>query len=300
MAALHCLPLTPALLLMLAWRTGDAAGASENWFYWSQKIDWLTMVLRDRWQWFDLGAAAILYLVLLAALARWRQAGFAAPLFLAAALLGAAFLILPRTLLGSNFADMRLAPFALAVALLAIRAPASARAASLTAAAALAFFAARTAGTTASFLQFDRQFDRELAAIDHIPTYARVVSFVGVGCFQGWTLPRTIHLPAMALVRRRAFSNDQWALAGAQLLHVRKSDALGFRSDPSQLVRSPACAGPGALSLDQALRSVPRHAFDHVWLIAPTPLDARLTAGLKPVWSNGHSVLLRIEPAERR
>jgi hypothetical protein len=44
-----------------------------------------------------------------------------------------------------------------------------------------------------------------------------------------------------------------------------------------------------------ALQRIPRQAFDYVWLIKPPPYDPRLTAGLRPIWRNGTSVLFRVE-----
>ena len=85
----------------------------------------------------------------------------------------------------------------------------------------LLFAGARLAGNTISFWMYDRDYDRELAAVEHIPRGARVVSFVGVKCRKDWAQTRLEHLPAIALVRRDAFSNDQWSMSGAQLLTAR-------------------------------------------------------------------------------
>jgi hypothetical protein len=48
--------------------------------------------------------------------------------------------------------------------------------------------------------------------------------------------------------------------------------------------------------VDVALASIPREAFDYVWLIDPPPHDVRLLAGLRPVWRDGRSVLYRVQP----
>ena len=99
------------------------------------------------------------------------------------------------------------------------------RAGAAFAVAGLLFAGARLAGNTISFWMYDRAYDRELAAVDHIPRGARVVSFVGVKCRKDWAQTRLEHLPALALVRRDAFSNDQWSMSGAQLLTARYPDA---------------------------------------------------------------------------
>src|SRR3546814_13430794 len=94
----------------------------------------------------------------------------------------------------------------------------------------------RLGGTTASFWLYDRSYDRNLAALDHVPRAARVVSFVGRTCPEYWKTSRLEHLPALAIVRRHAFSNDQWTMAGAQLLSVDYADGGRFVRDPSQIV----------------------------------------------------------------
>lgn len=301
-AAVNGVALTPPLLLMLAWRSG-AGGGSFDWFDWERKADWIAMALRDRWQAFDVASIAVLGAVVVAAAALgiirwWRSSptggGFDPGLGLAAALLAIAFALAPGTVFGSAYADMRLVPFAIAVAILAIRPDIWGRFGGVVAVAGLAFVAARTAGTTWSFALHDRAWRAELAALERVPPGARLVTFVPRGCPRGWSTPRFDHLPSIALARRRAFANDQWDMPGAQLLSVRFPAAGAFARDPSQFVTPVGCVS-GLRTIEQALAQVPRGAFDHLWLIDPPAHDARLTAGLRPLWRRGNSVLFRIE-----
>jgi hypothetical protein len=295
-AGLGCLPLLPPLLLMLLWRSGDVAGGTGDWFNWPAKLSWFTMILRDRWQVFDLASLGLLCLLVAAAVASPRL-GFSRVLAACTLAVAAAYLLLPRILLGSAYADMRLAPYLLALALIAIRDPAtSTRMGKLLATAGLAFFGVRTAAATASAGLYDARFDRELAAVDTIPEGARVVAFVGRDCADRWAKERLDHLPALAIVRRRAFANDQWALPGAQLLRVAYPDGGDFVADPSQLVVPRGCRTGGWRTIDAALAAVPRGAFDFLWLIRPPPHDPAVLAGLRPVWRSEDSVLYRIEP----
>jgi hypothetical protein len=254
------------------------------------------MSLRDRWEWFDLGALGMVGLVLALGLLWWKRLEYSRNLLASAIFLALVFLCLPRIVFGSNYADMRLVPFALMVALIAIRfrTPRGGRAGTVLAAAALLFFGARTAGTTWSFWLYDRTYDRELAAIDHLPRDARVVSFVGVRCRKPWAMTRLEHLPALALVRRNAFSNDQWSMVGAQLLTVDYPAGGAFTQDPSQQVLARPCRGERWKTIDESLRAFPRQGFDYVWLIQPPPFDRRLAAGLQPVWQSGGSLLYRV------
>jgi hypothetical protein len=146
-----------------------------------------------------------------------------------------------------------------------------------------------------SFWLFDRDYDRQLAALDHVPRGARLVSFVGEECPPYWTMTRLHHLPALAIVRREAFSNEQWVMPGAQLLRIRYSEGKPFLRDPTQLVTFRRCPREPYRTMNQALAMLPRGGFDYIWLVSPPPYDARLTRGLRPLWRSGSSVLFRIE-----
>ncbi|MGA9583087.1 MAG: hypothetical protein WBR13_14085 [Allosphingosinicella sp.] len=294
---LHCLALAPPMLLMLAWRSGSAGGETSVWFNWTQKYHWIVMALRDRWEYWDKASIALLCLVLVTGLLWSKKLEYSRNLAASALFLAIVYLCLPRIVFGSNYADMRLAPFVAAAAVIAIRyRPAWAgKAGGALAAAGLLFAGARLAGNTLSFWMYDRTYDRELAAIDHIPRGARVVSFVGVECRKGWRQTRLEHLPALALVRRDAFSNDQWSMSGAQLLTTRfPAERNWFSRDPSQQVSARTCGGEQWLTLDQSLALFPRDKFTHVWLIAPPKADPALLRGLRPVWQSGTSVLYRV------
>ncbi len=293
-AGLHCLALVPPVALMLMWRS-NAAGVTVDYFNWERKWDWLVMALRDRWEWFDVGALALCVLMLLWSIVdrrmSWSRNLAASFLFLAIV-----FVLLPRIVFGSAYADMRLAPYLFAIALIAIRLPERAdyRFARMIAVAGLGFMLVRTAATTASQWLYDRSYDRELAALAHVPHGARLVSFVGRNCREPWAMSRLLHLPAMATVRHHAFSNDQWTMAGAQLLEVHYWAGWPFIRDATQVVTRRRCRGEVWRTIDQALATFPREAFDFVWLIEPPPYDLRLTRGLQPIWRGGRSVLYRV------
>ncbi|HEX8126740.1 MAG TPA: hypothetical protein VF548_14285 [Allosphingosinicella sp.] len=293
---LHCLALAPPLLLMLLWRSGAVAGQTAVWFNWHLKTAWLVMALRDRWDWWDELSVGLIWLILIAGIAYGKRLEYSRNLAASAIFLGIVYICLPRIVFGSNYADMRLAPFVLAAAVIAIRyRPAWAgRAGAAFAVAGLAFAAARLAGNTISFWMYDRTYDRELAAVDHIPRGARVVSFIGVKCGQPWRQARIEHLPALALVRRDAFSNDQWSMSGAQLLTAKFPDGGWYSRDPSQQVLARPCGGEKWKTLDESLAEFPRDKFTHVWLIDPPRPNPALLRGLQPVWQSGTSVLYRV------
>lgn len=295
-AGISCLVLALPMVLMLAWRSGDhVSGKTGDWFNWRLKWEWVTMILRDRWKWFDLGSLALIGLLLLSAL-RHPHISWSRNLTMSALFLALVYALLPRIVFGSAYADMRLAPFVLAVAVIGLRARPglSRRKATLIATAALAFAGVRLAATTASFWQYDRTYDRELAALAHVPANARLISFVGAHCRWPWAMTRLEHLPAMALVRRGAFANDQWSMAGAQLLTVRYRGNRGFNHDPSQLVTPYRCRREIWRPVSAVLREFPRQSYDYVWMIRPPTYDPRLEAGLQPLWRQGTSAVFRI------
>ncbi len=297
-AGIHCLVLAPPLALMVAWRANAMvpSAATGDWFNWAAKLQWLTMTLRDRWRLFDtLSIGALAMLIFFA----WRdpRLSYSRNLAASALVLLAVYLLLPRIIFGSAYADMRLTPFLFAVAIVAIRPAASATPKFLATVAVvgLAFFAARVVATTASLGMASARYTQALAALDHLPRGSRVAAFTQRACGMAWSTNRMEHLSALAMVRRQSFSNDQWDVAGAQLMTITKHDAAEFAVDPSQLVVANDCPIEFARTLDASLKALPRAAFDYVWLIDPPVYDARLTAGMTPVWRQGNDVLLRIE-----
>lgn len=296
-ACLGCLPLALPMGLMILWRQGShVSGQTGDWFNWLAKTAWLTMVLRDRWQAFDIGSTAILYLILFRGF-RDPNIEYSRNLGLSALFLLAVFLLLPRVVFGSAYADMRLVPFMLAIAIIAIRPkPAmTVRGMSALALAGLAFLGVRLAGTTASYYFYHQNFSRELAALDHVPQGARLLTLIGETCHNEWRMSRVEHLSGLALERKLAYSNDQWSQPGAQLMATTYFAARGFRHDPSQIVTATQCPREFWRPIARSLTSFPREAFDYVWVIMPPPYAPRLEAGLVPLWRRGSSALFKID-----
>jgi len=295
-AALHASVMALPLLIMVAWRSEAHGGMTRGWFDWDFKWKYLRQVLRDRWEWFDLASAGVVGLLLLAALFI-RRLTFSRNLLFTAFVLLVCFLILPRTVFGSTYADMRLLPYVLATAVLAIRFKGDTYVplARMLAMLGLAFYLVRLSGATLSLAIAANEQEAELHALDHIPMGARVAWMTDEGeCGRIWALPRNSHLGAMVIVRREGFSNDQWVIEGVNLLDLKYHQAGRFRSDPSQIVRPRGCTGRGGWQVDRALEALPRDQFDYLWLLRPPKYDARLVEGLTPVWRNGRSVLYRL------
>ncbi len=292
---IHCLSLAPPILLMVAWRSGHVGGQTADWFNWDAKAQWLVMTLRDRWQDWDIASVILLGLLPVGAVL-YRQLELSRNLAASAAFLMLVFILLPRIVFGSAYADMRLTPYMIAIAVVAIRPlpGASQRMLSVLAVAAFVFFAARIGGNTFSLYEVAAAQNRALVALDKVPVGARLVSFVGHTCRMPWALNRNWHLPAIATVRRGAYSNNQWEMAGAQLMRPMKVDAGYFRHDPSQVVIAGRCRNKWK-TLDWSLANLPRGAFDYVWLIEPPVHDPAGLRGMTQMWSDGKNALYRID-----
>ena len=218
-AALHAAVMVGPLLVMLAWRSMVQTGATGDWFNLVAKASWVMMALRDRWQWYDFACIAMA-LALIVEARRRPELSFSRNLAFSALVLFLGFLILPRIVFGSAYADMRLAPYMIATALLAIRFRGETimPTARVLAWLGLGFYLARIVTTTLSLALAANDQAAKLGALEYVPRGARLVTLVGQNCDDLWALPRNTHLGAMAIVRRHAFSNDQWAIEGSNLL----------------------------------------------------------------------------------
>jgi hypothetical protein len=283
-AGLACLPLALPLLPMLASQDVSSGRGTFDWFNFEAKQLWVSSLLRDRWELFDVICGWLLVLIAgVAAIKRRLDPLLGIPALLCVA----AFLLMPRVAVGSAYADMRLLPFTVGLALLAIRTPETwARPFAI---AGLAFFLLRLGSTTLSLGVYDRAYRDELRAIDHIPRGASVMSLVVRPCGNAWWTERLDHLPSIAIVRRGAFANDQWIIPGASGLTVIKPGVAPFDRDPSQIVYPKHCRSEGS-DVDLAPRIFNRAAFDHLWIIN----GSASLPDLRPIWSNGRSTLYRV------
>ena len=295
-AAAHALVMALPVLVILDWRGKVKGPLMHDWFDPQLKLEAIASVLRDRWLAFDSVSVLVVVAVIGFAIAS-RRLTLSRNLAFSALVLAAMFLILPGMLFGSAFADMRLAPYIFAVALLAIRfrGETHLKTGATLAVLGLAFLLVRTAGTTASFALAANDQNAKLEALEHVPMGARVASFAGRGCGLQWALQRNAHLGSMVITRRHGFSNGQWVIEGTNLLTLRYREPGIFAADPSQIVRPTGCKSR-SWWIDRALRRLPREHFDYVWLIDPPPFDPKLVNGLHPVWRGPDSVLYQVRP----
>ena len=159
----------------------------------------------------------------------------------------------------------------------------------------VAFYLVKTAATTFTLASAANDQAAKLQALDHVPRGAAMVSLVGQDCRRLWTLPRNTHLPAMGIVRRHAFSNDQWAIEGANLLRVIYRQAGRFMADPSEIVKLPPCANRDHWTPTRSLAAIPRDAFDYVWLIDVPTYDPAAVRDMRPIWRGPGTLLYAVQ-----
>jgi hypothetical protein len=285
---LHCLPLAPPLGLMFAWRAGAVAGATTDWFNWVAKYVYLVSSLRNHWMAFDMyHVATLLVLIAFAMIGicfRMRRV-----LGVAMIVLAIAYIIMPRIVIGSAYADMRLAPYIIAIGVIAmVPRFTDRRALSAVALIALGIFGYRLYLSTVRYDAFATRYEEQLKALDHVERGSRIFVLVDLPCLSLWEAPRMEHLGSIAVVRKEAFVNGLWTMPGAQLLSIEYEPAKGYAEDPTQVMRPRRCRGRTTRSIESSVALFPRAAFDYLWLIN-TPPDhwPQGDPSLKMVWNGG-------------
>jgi hypothetical protein len=297
-AAYHASVMALPVLLILLWRSEATGGLTHRWFDWDYKWEYLLRMFRDRWEAFDIASAAIVLTVPLFALVHPRLT-LSRNLAFSGLVLAATYVLLPRIVFGSAYADMRLVPFAAAMFILAIRFKAETRfpLARWMALAAVGFMLVRLTGTTVSMAIAGHRQAEQLKALEHIQRGSRVAVLVWDRC-ERWSLRRSDHLGAIATVRKEAYTNDHWPMAGSTLMKVRYPAAGWFQRDPSQIVRDPGCRHEG-WAVRAALKNLPHEAFDYLWLIDMRPIPRKWVDGWQPIWAGEGSILLKHVPLNR-
>lgn len=258
-----------------------------------RKIVWLIMAMADRWLVWDAAGAAIIAFALYICL---RTRGFAVHAGLMAsafALLGL-YLLMPDTIMGSRFADMRLGAVILALFVLAVTQgplfdPRVTRALLI---GGLVFGAARLATNTASMALAGRQFAETLTAIETVPRGVNLVSLYIDEC-GGWNTDRRRHIMGYGLARRHLFDNGQWQLPSGQLITIHNERLAPFDRDPSTITFLNGCGESPALP--EVVAAIPRTGR-YLWVIRIDP--ATRFPGWEPLHRTADSVLYRRLPTQ--
>lgn len=293
----ECWPLLLPVVPMLLWRTGAGGIDADGWAL-TFKLKWFVSAFRTKWVTLDV--ASLIFVVFLIYWAiRHKTARLSVHLGIAMVVILVCFLALPVRVFGSAYADMRLLPYGLIVALLAISTRGlSSRAIQALNCMAMAFFAVRMLATGAAYVQTEVVVNEALPALAEMPEGSRVLLLYRAACLEDpeWQLPVLSHMGGVALARRNVFVNDQWQAPGLNPLVVHYKPAAPFDRDPSQLVHDKPCSNPAYPSLNWALDNLPRAAFTHVWILGRSAGPAKVPDGLTPIPNAGSGELYRIEP----
>ena len=251
------------------------------------------MALTDRWLIWDAASAGVILFVMYLCL---RTRGFVVHFGLASAALAllGCYLVMPDTIMGSRYADMRLAPAILALLMLSA-APShqiEPRIVRWLLIGGLVFGSARIVTNTASMVLSGRQFAETLTAIESVPRGSDLVSLYVDQC-EGWNTDRRRHIMGYALARRQAFDNGQWQLPSGQLITIHNPQLAPFDRDPSIITfLAPCRASPG---LAATVPVIPR-AARYLWIIR---IDPQTTLpGWEPMRKTRDSVLYRRLPSQ--
>lgn len=283
-------PLLAPLIPMLIWRGGAAGAGVAGWFDLRQKAQWMLGIQRLDNARVDLGSAAILMLVL--AWGMWaRKAEADRRIAVAAGLAFAIFLLLPGQIFGSVFADMRLAPYVVMLGLLALRDTGDTRSRTRLMVLALAFLAFRLALTGHVYAERQAILEHQLEALDAIPEHARLATLVEVPCQDEWALPWFSHIGSVALLRKHAFANDQWANSSMNPLHVR-FPAGRFAVDDRQLFFPSRCGMTPTLA--QSMAELPVREFTRVWVLGVVPAAVPARPDLQMIWHRDDAAVFRV------
>jgi hypothetical protein len=292
-----CWPLLFPLVPMIAWRTGSG-GMALTGSSLTLKLMWLASAFRNTWIAVD---AASVFLVgsLIYWAIRSKTVSFNKGLGIAALLCLACFLILPLRVFGSLYADMRLAPYTLMIALLAISPRGlDSRSRRILMTLAFAFFIGRTLTTGLAYVEQEKRVDAVLPALDRMPKGSRVAFFVVAPCERRWALPVLDHVGGIALARRSVFVNNMWQEPGANPLIVHYDAATPFEHEPSNFVQDENCAVKALPALSQVLAHFPHPSFTHVWIVGTLPDPLVIPSGLEPIPHAGKGALFAIRHPE--
>lgn len=287
-----CAPLLAPLVPMMMWRSSASGVGIDGWFDFQQKAGWLISTLRLDWEWADKASAIALILVILAGIFS-RRIAFSRPIAATAILAAVAYLLLPRQIFGSVFADMRLAPYVIMLALVSMRdVDLGLKSKRLLIFAALAFLGFRVALTTHIYREREQELEAQLTALQVIPDHARVATLVQIPCQTQWAMPWFSHIGSMALVRKHVFTNDQWANSSMNPLHVTFPAAGAYATDDRQLFFPKHCnMGP---TLKQSLSALPARAFTHVWIVGVAPAAIPNRDGLTRIWQRDDAAVYEV------
>lgn len=295
-----CMPLgLPVVAQLLA--AGESGGFQISGFLdFDLMAKWAMMLLRDRWFWWDMVSAAVIYGIIVAAIMGLFGFKLDRHLRWAALIVLSMFVFGPLQMnAGSHFVSSRLLAFACMLALVAINSEALPRARLMVLSAlALSFATSRVALHTASFAIYDNAMRQHLQALQVMPAGSRIAAFAAMPCpgtLNNWASSRLGHLPTLAVVRKNAYIGTLWAVPGVHLLRIRAPIAKAFQTELSGFVHLQECPGSVVRSLETVLRELPSEEFEYIWMLDVPPQLQPVVKNWKPIWRTHDAIVYQVE-----
>jgi hypothetical protein len=282
--------IVPIALFLGTWQRA-ASGQVRYANLW-RKADLLFSVFDNYSRAFDIGCFA-LFVGLLGTLAATGRYRLAPRVAWAAAVVFAAYLLMPSQLYSGSGVDHRL-PVALFLLLVAGAAPRfpSRRAAIACAAGLGLLYVARFAMIERIWLRSDQVYTAELAGLDLLPNGALLAVAFPPGALNVVSIPET-HLPTLAIARREAFVPTLFAFPAQQPIAVAAPYVAAAEA------ASPEDVWAAFVGRDQAERTrlVPvLRGFDYAVFTDREPFTVPADECLKPVYSAPRFQIFAITP----
>jgi hypothetical protein len=294
------LPLLLPLIPMALWRAPDSAPLFQFDSGWAvTKLMNFATILRGTYKPLDLAMTGLIALAAIAALARVRRVD--PRLGGAAAMLILGVLLLPPTVMGSWGADIRMTPWAVMIALIAIP-PGERRIEGVLTGAGIAMFLIRLMIICANWQAQYARHAPQLALIDQAPRGSRLAfAYLSGACGTPWSILPDRQLGSMAIVRRDTTTNTMFWIKGADLVEMARPSDRGQWTNGSQQIELADCPSG---RIDPARAAAPLAAmardFDGIWIVADPEIRFSalpLPHGMAPRGAApGSLLLLRASP----
>lgn len=263
-AGLRTAPLWPPLLHMILWRSSMSGGDTEKFFSIDRKLTALASVLRDGSILWDLALLAPLVVLVVQAIRKDDFEFEKAMLWICLPLAGA-FLLMPKIVFGSNYADARLAAYLVALVILSIR---PLRGEALIAALGTGLFVVRIV-VVAWGAQIDHALIEENREIVRgLPEGSRLLQLNGDVC-PPWKHSPLQLLGSFHMIENDGFSNGTWDMSGANPLQIVYDVPAAYRGNPVKVGSAWGCGTVERQRLVYLYENIPAGKFDYLMIVEP-------------------------------
>jgi hypothetical protein len=290
------LVLLAPIVPLLAWRSG--AQGSTGGFHYVDFLDTKLVIfagtLRGTDKAVDLALLAAVIGVSALTLVWAGGRGIEPRLRISGILLALAAIAAPTTILNAWGTDVRTAPIALLVLVLAITPPARPERERIIVALGAALFLARVGTVTYDWVERGRVLEQRLTVLDAVHRGSRVgFLWNSAACEFTWKLIPDDKLGSYALVRRDAYVNTLFMVDNAKLMAIRDPVLATRWSGGTQDV-PPLCPEnrPNRALLQDKVAGMRADGFDAVWISGIAPADLPPLPGFAVAKRAGGDTLL--------